>query len=147
QQGGARQGLRRRSERSGGLVSHARGMGGGGGRRRLAAIEARSSLGERRDRRLAGLHEHAAGPGGDRDILRRSRAVGRKRMTSHILVVDQGTTSTRSIVFGPDAAPVASAQQEFKQIYPRPGWIEHDPNDLWTTTLATLRGTVEQMKA
>ncbi|MGO8919828.1 MAG: glycerol kinase GlpK [Stellaceae bacterium] len=56
-----------------------------------------------------------------------------------VLVVDQGTTSTRSIVFGADAAPVATAQQEFKQIYPHPGWIEHEPEDLWQTTLATMR--------
>jgi glycerol kinase len=65
-------------------------------------------------------------------------------MTSHILVVDQGTTSTRSIVFGADAAPVATAQQEFKQIYPHPGWIEHEPEDLWQTTLATMRDALRQ---
>jgi glycerol kinase len=63
-------------------------------------------------------------------------------MKSHILVVDQGTTSTRSIVFGPDAAPASTAQREFKQIYPHPGWIEHDPADLWGTTLATMREVV-----
>jgi glycerol kinase len=60
-------------------------------------------------------------------------------MTSHVLVVDQGTTSTRAIVFGADTGPVAMAQQEFKQIYPHPGWIEHDPEDLWHTTLAMMR--------
>ncbi len=52
-----------------------------------------------------------------------------------ILVIDQGTTSTRAIVFGPDALPVAIAQEEFRQIYPHPGWVEHDPEDLWRTTL------------
>ena len=56
-----------------------------------------------------------------------------------ILVIDQGTTSTRAIVFGPDAEPVASAQAEFPQIYPRPGWVEHDPETLWETTLLTAR--------
>ena len=56
-----------------------------------------------------------------------------------ILVIDQGTTSTRAIVFGADAAPVASAQAEFPQIYPHPGWVEHDPEALWRTTLATAR--------
>ena len=56
-----------------------------------------------------------------------------------ILVIDQGTTSTRAIVFGSDAAPVASAQAEFPQIYPRPGWVEHDPEALWETTLLTAR--------
>ena len=56
-----------------------------------------------------------------------------------ILVIDQGTTSTRGIVFGPDAEPIASAQAEFPQIYPRPGWVEHDPETLWETTLLTAR--------
>jgi glycerol kinase len=59
--------------------------------------------------------------------------------TGHVLVIDQGTTSTRAIVFGPDAAPVAVAQQEFRQIFPRPGWVEHDPEDIWRSTLATAR--------
>jgi glycerol kinase len=60
-------------------------------------------------------------------------------MTAHVLVVDQGTTSTRAMIFGPDAVPMATAQQEFRQIYPHPGWIEHDPADLWGATLATMR--------
>ena len=61
-----------------------------------------------------------------------------------ILVIDQGTTSTRAIVFGADAAPVASAQTEFPQIYPRPGWVEHDPEALWRTTLATAREALKR---
>jgi glycerol kinase len=60
-------------------------------------------------------------------------------MKSNVLVVDQGTTSTRAIVFGQGCSPVAMEQQEFKQIYPHPGWIEHDPEDLWRTTLATMQ--------
>jgi glycerol kinase len=60
-------------------------------------------------------------------------------MKSHVLVVDQGTTSTRAIVFGGDCSPTAMAQREFKQIYPHPGWIEHDPEDLWRTTLSTMQ--------
>ena len=60
-------------------------------------------------------------------------------MTGHVLVVDQGTTSTRSIVFGPDAALIAVAQEEFPQIFPQPGWVEHDPELLWRTTLSTAR--------
>ncbi|MDE2583003.1 MAG: glycerol kinase GlpK, partial [Rhodospirillales bacterium] len=58
---------------------------------------------------------------------------------SHVLVIDQGTTSTRAILFGPDLRPVASAQQEIPQLYPAPGWVEHDPEALWTTALATAR--------
>jgi glycerol kinase len=60
-------------------------------------------------------------------------------MTGCVLVIDQGTTSTRAIVFGSDAAPMAVAQQEFPQIFPRPGWVEHDPENLWGSALATGR--------
>ena len=60
-------------------------------------------------------------------------------MAGHILVIDAGTTSTRSMVFDAAVAPVAMAQQEFRQIYPRPGWVEHDPEDIWSSALATAR--------
>jgi glycerol kinase len=65
-------------------------------------------------------------------------------MSGHILVIDQGTTSTRAIVFGPDIAPVARAQQEFPQIYPQPGWVEHDPEVLWSTALAMAREALQR---
>jgi glycerol kinase len=57
----------------------------------------------------------------------------------HVLVIDQGTTSTRAIVFDADVVPVATTQQEFAQIYPRPGWVEHDPEEIWASVLATAR--------
>ena len=60
-------------------------------------------------------------------------------MTGHVLVVDQGTTSTRSMIFDRDTALVAMAQEEFPQIFPQPGWVEHDPESLWRTTLSTAR--------
>jgi glycerol kinase len=60
-------------------------------------------------------------------------------MARHILVIDQGTTSTRSIVFDATVSPVATAQQEFPQVYPRPGWVEHDPEAIWSSVLATAR--------
>lgn len=63
---------------------------------------------------------------------------------SHILAIDQGTTSTRAIVFDAAMAVVASAQQEFPQHFPQSGWVEHDPRDLWTTTLATSRTALER---
>jgi glycerol kinase len=66
--------------------------------------------------------------------------------TPHILVIDQGTTSTRSIVFDAAVAPVASAQQEFAQIYPRPGWVEHEPEEIWTTVLATVRQALAEAR-
>ena len=61
---------------------------------------------------------------------------------SHILAIDQGTTSTRSIVFDARLAPIAVAQEEFAQHYPRPGWVEHDPADLWASTAATARSAI-----
>jgi glycerol kinase len=63
-------------------------------------------------------------------------------MGGNILVIDQGTTSTRAIVFDGRAKPLASAQMEFPQIYPHPGWIEHDPEDIWRTTLTTAREAI-----
>ena len=61
---------------------------------------------------------------------------------THILAIDQGTTSTRSIVFDAEARPVATAQVEFEQHYPAPGWVEHDPEDIWRYTLATARAAI-----
>src|SRR5689334_5394498 len=52
----------------------------------------------------------------------------------HILAIDQGTTSTRAIVFDSTGQPVASAQRELPQIFPRPGWVEHDPEEIWAAT-------------
>ena len=60
----------------------------------------------------------------------------------HILAIDQGTTSTRAIIFDAAMTVVASAQQEFPQHFPASGWVEHDPADLWETTLATTRAVI-----
>ena len=65
-------------------------------------------------------------------------------MPDFILAIDQGTTSTRAIVFDRALVPVASAQQEFPQLYPAPGLVEHDPEAIWATTLATMRSAVER---
>ncbi|MBA4063339.1 MAG: glycerol kinase [Isosphaera sp.] len=54
---------------------------------------------------------------------------------SHVMALDSGTTSARAVVFAPDGAVRAVAQKEFAQHYPRPGWVEHDPLDLWTAQL------------
>ena len=56
-----------------------------------------------------------------------------------ILALDQGTTSSRAILFDRAGQPVASAQQEFPQHFPHPGWVEHDASDLWSTQLACAR--------
>ncbi len=63
----------------------------------------------------------------------------------HILALDQGTTSTRAIIFRtPDLAPIASAQLEFPQHYPQSGWVEHEVEDLWDTSLAVMREAIDK---
>jgi glycerol kinase len=57
----------------------------------------------------------------------------------HVLAIDQGTTSTRAILFDAQARAVAVAQREFEQHYPSPGWVEHDPEQIWRDTLAVAR--------
>jgi len=63
---------------------------------------------------------------------------------SHILAFDQGTTSSRALVFDAALGVKASAQQEFTQHFPQSGWVEHDPADLWSTTLETGRAALEK---
>jgi len=58
---------------------------------------------------------------------------------NHLLALDQGTSSSRAIVFDRRGAVVALAQREFRQIYPQPGWVEHDPKEIWSSQLATAR--------
>jgi glycerol kinase len=65
------------------------------------------------------------------------------RMT-HILALDQGTSSSRSIVFDSAGRIVAMAQREFRQIYPEPGRVEHDANEIWATQLTTAREVLAQ---
>ncbi|GLS85943.1 glycerol kinase [Cypionkella aquatica] len=63
---------------------------------------------------------------------------------THILAIDQGTTSSRAILFDAGLKVISSAQQEFPQHYPQPGWVEHDPADLWSTVAATTRAAIEK---
>ena len=60
-------------------------------------------------------------------------------MSRFLLALDQGTSSSRSIVFDEGGRIVAMAQREFRQIYPQPGWVEHDPKEIWATQLATAQ--------
>ena len=60
-------------------------------------------------------------------------------MTGYILAIDQGTTSSRAILFDKNYKPVAIGQQEFTQHFPASGWVEHDPEEIWTTTVATAK--------
>ena len=63
-------------------------------------------------------------------------------MPSYILALDQGTTSSRAILFDHAGLPVAARSHEFTQHFPQPGWVEHDPNDLWESQLASARDVI-----
>ena len=68
-------------------------------------------------------------------------------MSRYILALDQGTTSSRAIVFDRAGRVVASSQQEFRQIFPQPGWVEHDPVEIWNTQLACARQALDRAGA
>ena len=63
---------------------------------------------------------------------------------SFVLAIDQGTTSSRAIVFRSDISIAAVAQQEFPQHFPASGWVEHEPDDIWTSTMMTCRDALEK---
>ncbi len=62
----------------------------------------------------------------------------------HILAIDQGTTSSRAIVFDTGLKVVASAQEEFPQYFPQSGWVEHEPEEIWASVLSTCRAALEK---
>ncbi len=68
-------------------------------------------------------------------------------MADYLLAIDQGTTSTRAILFDVALTPIAAAQQELRQIYPAPGWVEHDPEEIWSATVATARAALAKAGA
>ena len=68
-------------------------------------------------------------------------------MGRYVLAIDQGTTSSRALLFAEDFRLSALAQEEFPQHYPASGWVEHDPEDIWRTTLATARAALAQAGA
>lgn len=65
-------------------------------------------------------------------------------MPEYILALDQGTTSSRALLFDRDLQPRFAAQREFPQLYPQPGWVEHDPETIWQSQLAVLLEVVER---
>jgi glycerol kinase len=65
-------------------------------------------------------------------------------MATHVLALDQGTTSSRAILFDRDGKIAATAQEEFPQYYPQPGWVEHDPEEIWSSQLRVGRRVLEE---
>ena len=66
----------------------------------------------------------------------------RRVLGQYILAIDQGTTSSRSIIFSASGEAVAMAQSEFPQHYPNDGWVEHDPEKIWESVIQTVRQVV-----
>ena len=69
------------------------------------------------------------------------------RQARYVLALDQGTTSSRAIIFNREGRPVAKAQKEFRQIYPKPGWVEHDPTEIWQSQLEVAREAIQKAGA
>ena len=67
-------------------------------------------------------------------------------MKKLILSIDQGTTSSRSILFDLKGNKIFSSQYEFRQIFPNLGWVEHNPEDIWTVTLRTIKEAIKKSK-
>ena len=65
-------------------------------------------------------------------------------MSRHILSIDQGTTGTTVLVLNESLAVLAKVNREFPQIYPRPGWVEHNPEAIWDSVQATIEGAMKR---
>jgi glycerol kinase len=67
-------------------------------------------------------------------------------MAGYVLAIDQGTTSTRAIVFDGEMKIAGAGQKEFKQIYPKSGWVEHDPEEIWDSVVSTIKMAIREAK-
>ena len=67
-------------------------------------------------------------------------------MAKFIISIDQGTTSSRAILFSLKGKPVYSSQKEFTQYFPKSGWVEHNPEEIWSTTKKTLKDVINKAK-
>ena len=63
-----------------------------------------------------------------------------------ILAIDQGTTSSRAIIFSKSGKKLISSQLEFKQFFPKNGWVEHNPNEIWSTTIKVTKNVLLKSK-
>ena len=67
-------------------------------------------------------------------------------MRKFIISIDAGTTSNRSILFDLNGKPIFSSQKEFNQYFPKSGWVEHNPEEIWKTTVKTLKDVIQKAK-
>ena len=68
-------------------------------------------------------------------------------MRKFIISIDAGTTSNRSILFDLKGKPIYSSQKEFTQYFPKSGWVEHNPDEIWKTTVQTLQAVIQKAKS
>ena len=67
-------------------------------------------------------------------------------ITKYILSIDQGTTSSRGVIFDENYEIVSIGQREFTQFFPDSGWVEHDPEEIWTSTLESCKSAIKESK-
>ena len=67
-------------------------------------------------------------------------------MRKFIISIDAGTTSNRSILFDLKGKPIFSSQKEFTQYFPKSGWVEHNPDEIWKTSIKTLKDVIQNAK-
>ena len=67
-------------------------------------------------------------------------------MKRFIVAIDQGTTSSKAILFSLSGKPVYSSQKELNQYFPKDGWVEHNPNEIWSTTKKVLKDVINKSK-
>jgi glycerol kinase len=77
----------------------------------------------------------------------KAQRISERTMSKYVLALDQGTTSSRAIVFDRRGALIATAQKEFRQIFPQPGWVEHDAAEIWSTQLECAQSALRQAGA
>src|SRR6185369_11656323 len=111
-------------------------MGADGRRRAVAAEQARPALHATRTGAACDLHGRPHRRRRDALIAWKSE---HQLVADFLLAIDQGTTSSRAILFDGALQPIAVAQQEFRQIYPAPGHVEHDPEEIWSSVVGTVR--------
>src|SRR6516164_6643029 len=113
----------------------------------LADSDAGSGVHGRRRAARSQIHVIDSPFAGSAVLPRACGKQSRSTVADYLLAIDQGTTSTRAILFDGALIPVASAQQEFRQIYPGPGLVEHDPEEIWQTVIATARAAMAKVDA
>ena len=67
-------------------------------------------------------------------------------MKKFLVAIDQGTTSSRAILFSLSGKPIYTSQKEFTQYFPKDGWVEHDPDEIWNKTKKVLRNVIHKSK-